>query len=39
MPTDTIKWIEINWKILDTINDDRSTIGYKIKKTNCSKHY
>jgi hypothetical protein len=28
MPTDTIKWIEINLKILDTINDNRSIIGY-----------
>ncbi len=27
MPTDTIKWIEINWKVLDTINDNRSIIG------------
>jgi hypothetical protein len=28
MPTDTIKikWIEINWKVLDTINDNRSII-------------
>jgi hypothetical protein len=27
MSTDTIKWIEINWKVLDTINDNRSIIG------------
>jgi hypothetical protein len=27
MPTDTIKWIEINWKVLNTINDNRSIIG------------
>ncbi len=27
MMTDTIKWIEINWKVLDTINDNRSIIG------------
>jgi hypothetical protein len=27
MPTDTIKWIEINLKVLDTINDNRSIIG------------
>ncbi len=27
MPTDTIKWIEINWQVLDTINDNRSIIG------------
>ncbi len=27
MPTDIIKWIEINWKVLDTINENRSTIG------------
>jgi hypothetical protein len=27
MLTDTIKWIEINWKVLDTINDNRSIIG------------
>ncbi len=27
MPTDTIKWIKINWKVLDTINDNRSIIG------------
>jgi hypothetical protein len=27
MPTDTNKWIEINWKVLDTINDNRSIIG------------
>jgi hypothetical protein len=27
MPTDRIKWIEINWKVLDTINDNRSIIG------------
>ncbi len=27
MPTDTIKWIEINWKVLDSINDNRSIIG------------
>ena len=39
MPTDTMKWIEINWKVLDTINDDRSTIGYKIKTQIGSKHY
>ncbi len=42
MSTDTIKWIEINLKVLDTINDNRSIIGStevescfsKIKKTN-----
>ena len=39
MPTETIKWIEINWKVLDTINDDRSTIKYKIKIQIKSKHY
>ena len=39
MTRDTIKWIEINWKVLDTINDDRSTIGYKIKTQIGSKHY
>jgi hypothetical protein len=27
MPTDTFKWIEINLKVLDTINDNRSIIG------------
>jgi hypothetical protein len=27
MPTDIIKWIEINLKVLDTINDNRSIIG------------
>jgi hypothetical protein len=27
MTRDTIKWIEINWKVLDTINDNRSTFG------------
>ncbi len=27
MLTDTIKWIEINWKVLDTNNDNRSIIG------------
>jgi hypothetical protein len=27
MLTDTIKWIEINLKVLDTINDNRSIIG------------
>jgi hypothetical protein len=27
MLTDTIKWIEIDWKVLDTINDNRSIIG------------
>jgi hypothetical protein len=27
MTTDTIKWIEIDWKVLDTINDNRSIIG------------
>ncbi len=27
MLTDTIKWIEINWKVLNTINDNRSIIG------------
>ncbi len=27
MPTDTIKWIEINLKVLNTINDNRSIIG------------
>ena len=27
MQTDTIKWFEINWKVLDTINDNRSIIG------------
>jgi hypothetical protein len=27
MPTDTIKWIEINLKVLDTVNDNRSIIG------------
>jgi hypothetical protein len=27
MPTDTIKWIEINLKVLDTINDNISIIG------------
>ncbi len=27
MPTDTIKWIEMNLKVLDTINDNRSIIG------------
>ncbi len=31
MLTDTIKWIEINWKVLDTINNNRLTIGYEIK--------
>ncbi len=31
MLTDTIKWIEINQKVFDIINDDKSTIGYKIK--------
>jgi hypothetical protein len=39
MLTDTIKCIEINWKILDTINDNRSTIGFKIKTQIGSKHY
>ncbi len=39
MPTDTIKWIEINWKVFDTINNDRSTIGYEIKTQIGSKHY
>ncbi len=34
MPTDTIKWIEINWNVLDTINDNKSTIEYKNKNTN-----
>ncbi len=28
MPTDTIKWIKINLKVLDTFNDNRSIIGY-----------
>ncbi len=27
MPTDIIEWIEINLKVLDTINDNRSIIG------------
>ncbi len=27
MTTDTIRWIEINWKVLNTINDNRSIIG------------
>ncbi len=27
MPTDIIKWIEINLKVLDRINDNRSIIG------------
>ncbi len=27
MLTDTIKWIKINLKVLDTINDNRSIIG------------
>ncbi len=27
MTRDTINWIEINWKVLDTINDNRSTFG------------
>ena len=27
MPTDTIKWIEIYYKVLDTIIVSRSTIG------------
>ncbi len=27
MPTDTIKWIKINWKVLATIHDNRSIIG------------
>ncbi len=27
MPADTIKWIEINLKVLDTINVNRSIIG------------
>ncbi len=27
MPTDTIRWIEIDQKVLDTINDNRSIIG------------
>jgi hypothetical protein len=27
MLTDTIKWVEINLKVLDTINDNRSVIG------------
>jgi hypothetical protein len=27
MSTDTIKWIEINWKVLNTIKDNRSIIG------------
>jgi hypothetical protein len=27
MPTDIIKWIEINWKVLIIINDNRSIIG------------
>ncbi len=39
MPTDTIKWIMINWTFLDTINDDRSTIRYKIKTQLGSEHY
>ncbi len=39
MPTDTIEWIEINWKVLDTINDDRLTIRYEIKTQIGSKHY
>jgi hypothetical protein len=39
MPTDTIKWIEINWKVLDTIIDNRSTIGFEMKTQIGSKHY
>ena len=39
MSTDTIKRVEINWKVLDTINDNRSTIGYEIKTQIGSKHY
>ncbi len=27
MRTDIIKWVEINWNIFDTINDNRSIIG------------
>ena len=39
MLTDTNKWIEINWKVFDVINDNRSTIGYEIKTQIGSKHY
>ena len=38
MPTDTMKLIEIYWKVLDAINGNRSTIGYKIKTQIGSKH-
>jgi hypothetical protein len=27
MTKNTIRWIEIDWKVLDTINDNRSTFG------------
>ena len=27
MTRDTIRWIEIDWKVFDTINDNRSTFG------------
>jgi hypothetical protein len=35
MPTDTVKWIKINWKVLDIINDNRSIIG-STEAYNCT---
>jgi hypothetical protein len=35
MTRDTIKWIEINWKVLDTINDNRSTFGSTEEPLRC----
>jgi hypothetical protein len=40
MPTVTIKWIKINLKVLDTINDNRSIIGStEVARKNGSKAF